>query len=1286
MRHAKIEFNNRTSRVLAISLLPVLVLLMLIIRLAWLNSKPVSAPTSEEAASAKPKVAVPHKLKGAERKAASAEWFMAQRTYGLGYIPQDAEIRAVEDVRTRMIPVLQAQQSLQKSAAASSLPWEYHGPGNIGGRLRGLVVHPNDPNILYAGSVSGGVWKSTNGGASWFPTMNDLITLNVSALAMKPGDPNTLYAGTGEGFFYTDNLPGRGILKTTDGGNTWKRVHIAQGLNSPFITAIAVSPADPTVVYAAGRQAVPQLAALYPPLPVETIPDRGVSAIFKSTDSGETWQNITTGKGIEHNPSNLADNFPADVVVSPTDANVVFGTFGLYYPGGIWKSINGGQAWSRLTNGLPNSNLPNTGYGRIKPAMAPSDPNVLYASFTYDRKQGDTVNLLDGAMLGLWKTTNGGQSWTQATTPLTINQRNRNDGNTTALGSQGNYASAMIVHPTDPNIVFVGGLDIYKTTDGGNSWSQVSMWIPPGDSNNPEGIPYVHGDHHVFAFDLSTNPPTLYNGSDGGVARSRDLGNTWGVLNKDLGVTQFYTFAVHPTNPNIMLGGTQDNGTPMLLSGQENLWRDVSGGDGWQTFFDYTDPTRIYVAQQQLNVFRYVINYATGRFTESKSIGYIGGSNGITQRDFQKADFFPPYELSPNNPSVLVLGTNRVLRSTNRGDSWTPISAEFNMPLAAVAIAEGNDDVIWAATYDAKIFKTENNGTSWAQVTHPNLPNRFITDLEFDPSNLNTVYLTYSGYATPHVFKSTDAGASWTNITNNLPDIPANTIQVHPQQPNLIFLGTDIGVFLSKDAGQTWEPCTNGLPNVQVTAIVLNPNTNRVVAGTHGRGVYSTELDSGENAELNIEVTEISLQMQPGYARSAAFTISNSGNANLNYSITATEPGVAAGLANGQNNTASLSNLMSVNQHKLPKFDLAIARAAKGLTPVLRAKTATVKTSQAAPKANADAEALLLDDGDNNADAFIGFGSGSTNDFYWANVFSLPGFGFRLESFDFYLRTENASVDTFYFAIGDTNGQTFLEGTLKLSVSPPQGGWFRIPITPPLTLNSDSGLVVVMSASKAIGFPAGTDVDAGVPNSSFYFDPAQNNFVSIKTVAGFENGAFIIRANGAKVRAASRLSVNPTSDTISPGGSQTITVRFDAQGLAEGNYEGQLNITSNGGNRTVPVRILVSNTVAVDDNVVELPRAFRLEQNYPNPFNPETSMRYELPHDGNIMLAVFDLNGRRIALLESGLKTAGRHFIRWNGRDSAGNRVPSGVYFYRLEATSPAGTMTTLTKKLTVLK
>lgn len=1305
-------------------------------------------------------------------EAKGVEWFMSQRTYGLGYIPLDAEIRAVEDMRQRMIPKLGA--GLKKSTAGQ-LNWEYLGPGNIGGRLRGLVAHPTNPNILYAGSVSGGVWKSTNAGASWFPTMNDLITLNISTLAMKPGDPNTLYAGTGEGFLYGDNFPGRGILKTNDGGTTWKRVHVAQGLNSPFIMALAVSPANPNVVYAAGRQAVPR--PFYPP--AETVPDSGVSAIFKSLDSGETWSDITTGKGIDHNPAKIFDNFPTDLVVSPTDANVIYATFGLYIPGGIWKSMNGGQTWSRLTNGLPDASLPNMGYGRIKLALAPSNPNIVYASFTYSSKPGDTVGLKEDALLGIWKTTNTGQSWTQITTPLTSNQRNRNDGNTTALGNQGGYATALIVHPTDPNIVFVAGLDIYKTTNGGNTWSQVSMWIPPGDPENPEGLPYVHADHHVFAFDGSINPPALYNGSDGGVARSRDLGKTWEILNHDFGVTQFYTFAVHPTNPNIMLGGTQDNGIPLLRNAQANDWTNVNAlSDGWQVYFDYADPTRIYVSQQNVGMGRAVFDYTTGRIIEGKPIGGNHGSNGITQRDIDQAAYYAPYELSPNNPNVLVLGTNRLLKTVNRGDSWTPVSAEFDSAFIAVAIAEGDDNVIWAANL-GQIYKTENNGATYTNVTTSNLPKRYLTDIEFDPSNRNTVYLTYSGYGTPHVFKTTNGGTSWTDLTNNLPDVPANTIQVHPQRPNLLVLGTDIGVFLSENGGQTWQPATNNFPTVQVTAIDFNLKANRVYAATHGRGAYNAELPSSV-AVLQVSTNEIQIQTKPGQAGESSFAIANTGNVDLSFSITAS--GGQANTLPGNAHSAS-TGFAKANELALPISSQSMSMGRKQLRREHNANTVAL----ASPVEGQGSDVLTLDDGNNTSDDFIGEGPNSFNRFYWMNQFDLAQ-DFLLEGFQIYMRTETLNSNVIEIAVMDNNLLDLVRGDVSLTLAP-NGGWFTLTLTNAISFKAKSIFFIEIGGNRAIAYPAGADKNAQVPDHSYHYNWVTGDYEAIGAVGGFERGAYLIRAVGTKsggganqppvarrqiskalavvnetitfdasqsydpdgqivqylwdfgdntssnqkvatyayARAGnfspkltvtddkgatgqaigfitisaggtSRLKVNPLSGTMTPGGTQVIKVTFDTQGLAEGTYQGQISITSNGGNRVIPIQVSVNNTTEVEENVANQPRAFRLEQNYPNPFgsetpfsafsqgNPITNIRYELPNAGNVTLAVFDLNGRRVALLEFGLKAVGQHFVHWDGRDSNGHRVPSGVYFYRLEASSLAGVKTILTKKMTVLK
>jgi photosystem II stability/assembly factor-like uncharacterized protein len=822
-----------------------LLFVCLLLGTAWLSHESKSAKTEaaagrQGAGSGKiQRSALPihGKLRGMQRKVNSIEWFVSQRAYPDG-IPLDAESKAVEYVQKRMIPELRQRQLAKNSASTllgQTIAWTSRGPGNIGGRTRGLAVDPSNGNVIYAGSVSGGVWKTTNGGASWTPLMDSEINLNVSALVMKPGNPNTLYAGTGEGFLNADALPGRGVFKTTDGGQTWTRLHVANGLNTSFITELAISPANPSVVYASGRRTYPNNN-----ISAETTPDAGVNAVFKSTNEGQSWTDITTGK-VDHDPSASFDNIPTDIAVSPLSPDTLFGAFGFRRSNGIWRTVNGGQTWTRLTSGLPSP--ASSHFNRIELAMSPSNPRVLYASYS-DSASNES--------LGIWKTTNGGNSWTQVATPQSTAQRNINDGRLTVLGEQGFYNNALAVHPTDPNTVFVGGIDIYRSTNGGSSWTQVSMWIP-----DTPGFSYAHADNHVFAFFAGTNPPTLYAGNDGGVYRSFNNGTNWGELNNSLGVTQFYFMAAHPDDPDVLLGGSQDNGSPMTISSGIDNWSDITTGDGGPAAFDFNNPSTFYASIYDLNVYRFDgANFATGQIPNPTPIG-VNGSNIIDQTDVDGAAFFGPLEMSPNSPSVLALGSHRVLKTTNKGNDWTPISGALSsgLPIISLAIAPGNDNIVWAATrpsgspssgsfIPSKIFKTENNGGSWEEVTRSNLPVRFISDIEFQPGSSSIVYLTYSGYGTPHVFKSTNAGASWTDITNNLPDAPVNCIEVHPNNINLLIAGTDIGVFLSVDAGATWQPANNGFPITQVVALNINVSTGRLVAATHGRGMFDAPLST----------------------------------------------------------------------------------------------------------------------------------------------------------------------------------------------------------------------------------------------------------------------------------------------------------------------------------------------------------------------------------------------------------------------------------------------------------
>lgn len=821
-----------------------LLFVCLLLGAAWLSHESkstVTAVVAERNVSAPEKsgrnaLSIQGKLRGMQRKVNSIEWFVSQRAYPDG-IPFDAEVKAVEYVQKRMLPELRQKQLAKNSSAAligQTIPWTSRGPGNMGGRVRGLVVDPTNSSVIYAGSVSGGVWKTTNGGDTWTPLMDNEINLNVSALVMKPGNPNVLYAGTGEGFLNADALPGRGVFKTTDGGQTWTRLHVANGLNTSFITELAISPANPSIVYASGRRTYPNNN-----ISAETTPDAGLNAVFKSTNEGQTWTDITTGK-VDHDPSASFDNIPTDIAVNPLSPDTLFGAFGFRRSNGIWRTVNGGQAWSRLTNGLPSPAASH--FNRIELAMSPSNPRVLYASYS-DSASNES--------LGIWKTTNGGNSWTQVGTPQSTAQRNINDGRLTVLGEQGFYNNALAVHPTDPNTVFSGGIDIYRSTNGGTSWTQVSMWIP-----GTAGFSYAHADNHVFTFFAGTNPPTLYAGNDGGVYRSTNNGTSWTELNNNLGVTQFYFMAAHPDDPDVLLGGSQDNGSPMVLSGSFNDWFDITTGDGGPAVFDFSTPSTFYASIYNLNIYRFDgANFVTGQIPNPTPIG-VNGSNIIDQNDVDGAAFFGPLEMSPNSSNVLVLGSHRVLKTTNKGTDWVAISTGLSgTEIVGLAIAPGNDNIIWAATrpsgaptsggfIPSKIFKTENNGSSWEEVTRSNLPTRFVSDIEFQTGSSSIVYLTYSGYGAPHIFKSTDAGGSWTNITNNLPDAPVNCIEGHPNNTNILIVGTDIGVFLSEDGGASWRPENTGFPITQVVALNINVPTGRLVAATHGRGIFDAPLST----------------------------------------------------------------------------------------------------------------------------------------------------------------------------------------------------------------------------------------------------------------------------------------------------------------------------------------------------------------------------------------------------------------------------------------------------------
>lgn len=741
-----------------------------------------------------------------------SNFFVAQRAYPLDVMPVGGFAAALEQTMA-MLPL----------EAAETLPaWQNIGPApmvnsragqqkvNVSGRVTALAIDPTQPNTVYLGAAQGGVWKTTNGGDSWTPLTDNQASMSMGALALDPQNPSTIYAGTGEPTQGLDNYYGAGILKSTDGGATWTRQGVS-AFNGLAIARILVHPANSNTLFAASSQSG------------QSGPVSPARGIFRSKDGGLTWEGLLT----------CTDCFGAtDLEMDSGDPNTLYAGFQGF---GVFKSTDGGNNWGQLTNNLPNPKT--VGVGRVVLSISKSNPAVVYASY-----QVIVPNQYDGA--GIFVTTNGGATWTQIST-----------GGYNFCGSQCWYSHTIEVDPTNPNTLYAGGTAAYsgnseadftvrqvviKTTNGGGSWLDLS------DNSAPNKT--LHPDMHVIAFDPA-NSQTVWAGNDGGVWKSTNGGQTWLNRNTNLATLQFTGIAVDPTNPSVIQGGMQDNNKAFTTDGGSTPgWTAADVGDGG---FAAIDP------------FNTTIWYGT-RFGKSfqrneQGSGLTGFwpiiANGIDQAD--RALFYVPLAVDPSTQGVLYLGTFRVYRTANRGDSWTAISPDLSAGqgyVSAIAVAPSNAATVWAGTSDGKVQVTINGGSNWTDITKAPLPNRYVSRIAVSPTDPQTAYVVFSGFNshTPgqsgHVFKTTDRGASWQDISSNLPDVPVQSIVLDGSHPGTVYIGTDTGVFRTVDDGSSWIPFNNGMANVAVVDLVLTGN--KLFAATHGRSVFRVDL-AGQPAPMN---------------------------------------------------------------------------------------------------------------------------------------------------------------------------------------------------------------------------------------------------------------------------------------------------------------------------------------------------------------------------------------------------------------------------------------------------
>jgi photosystem II stability/assembly factor-like uncharacterized protein len=672
-------------------------------------------------------------------------------------------------------------------ALAAQDRWVPLGPqpitsGPYTGRVSAIAPSRQNQDRYYVAGADGGVWRTDDGGANWIPLGDDLPVTAIGALAVDPGNDQVVFAGLGEGNFANHSRYGLGFARSSDGGQSWQ-VAAGDTFGGRCFSRIRVHPTDPQVLFAAVAIAggFPSLAA------ARNHPGtNGPLGIFQSSDRGVTWRHLTNGI-----PGNVS---ATDVAIDPQNPSIVYAAFGHIFghaSNGIYKSTDGGASFVRLA-GLPAA------VGRITLALAPTQSGRLYASLVNPcNANGD-----NGGTLGVYRSDNGGQSWTNTNAP-------------SYQSTYGWYLCTSVVSPSDPNLVLIGGLTCHRSTSGGGGWTTVT---PP------------HVDLHALEYDAAGR---LLCGNDGGLHRSTTNGGAWQALNQNLGLVQYYAgISIHPTQPSLIWGGTQDNGT--LRRGAGLGWSSVLGGDGGCTAIDSTG-TRVFAEYQGTgNLYR---SLNGGSFTLSNS--------GITGRNC----FLPPYEIHPLDPLLMVYGTERVFRSTNGGTNWSPISPDLTAggqaAIRGLAFSPSDRNVVWAATNDGRIQVTQDAGQNWL-LRRTNVPGwpRTTRPFALHPTDPRRCWLAVSSFGTDQVLYTQDQGQSWSVLDGDLPDLPANSIaiDVTSGEPPIVYVGTDQGVWRSEDHGQRWRRHGAYLPNTPVIDLRADPPRARLVAVTQGRGLWQVAL------------------------------------------------------------------------------------------------------------------------------------------------------------------------------------------------------------------------------------------------------------------------------------------------------------------------------------------------------------------------------------------------------------------------------------------------------------
>jgi photosystem II stability/assembly factor-like uncharacterized protein len=767
---------------------------------------------------------------------------MDKESYMLHRATHIARLRGVEEgkdldpaLRQSALAVMQRQQA--RLAKGGGPIWTEIGPAPIpngqtvtvttpvSGRVISIAVHPSNPDIVYVGTASGGLYRSTNGGGSWTAMMDNAASLAIGSIAIAPNQPDTVYVGTGEPNFSSDSLFGVGLYRITGASTATPTIAgpfnqngaAANVFGGRSIAAIRVHPTDPNTVFVATASGVSGIGGITSP----TLPSRGVYRSTNATAAAPTFEKLT---GLAGN-ANVAVR---DIVIDPLNPNLLIAAVVAAPPsGGLYRSLdalapNPVFTLEEFFNASSTSEL--TAELAIRHGAGDPEP-VIYAA---------TGNLGGRVLMSV----NSGDTWTQQI-----------DNN--FCTPQCFYDIAIAVDPTDSTRVYLGGapaVPFAVSTNSGTSFA-----------NSASGL---HVDSHVIAV-APSNPSIVYFGSDGGIYRSNNSGSTWNVLNNgDFRATQFMSIATHPRDREFMIGGTQDNGTNHRQPDTD--WLRVDFGDGGFAAIDQnaadTNNVRMYHTYfnaPTLMGYGTVSNVASATDGGWSFVGCQAASttvNGITCTG--SVLFYAPLALGPGSPNTVYYGTDRLYRSADNGTNHTvasqaPITA--SVAISAIAIAPNDDNLRIVGQTNGGVFRTLDGSATLADADAGGaIPAQYIGRILINPDDHNIVYVALAGYAGAglNIWKSTNflaAAPTWTAAATGIPNIPVSALAINPDDANHIFAGTDIGVYHSTDAGANWLPLGSGMPAVPVFGLSFNGPDNPggkgpLRAATHGRGIWEIDI------------------------------------------------------------------------------------------------------------------------------------------------------------------------------------------------------------------------------------------------------------------------------------------------------------------------------------------------------------------------------------------------------------------------------------------------------------